>query len=211
MLKCPHSFVLFISEMESWSHGLKNIVLPWLLLPWLFYYINDSMQSTKITHFSKDSFLSTKKKVSQLSAPLFLVLGAASTDKDNGTEPISIMFSRLENTFRGILDHSSMLNLTRSFIFFKFAKHTKRKCERIPWITAKTKQSKETKEEHIYCTEKNGNSQHQVEMHLGPAGMTRKSHRWSSELLPCGKWAPGSLRPTQMCPLYLINFLLLST
>ena len=36
-----------------------------------------------------------KKKVSQLLAPLFLVLGAATPGKNNGTEPISIMSNKV--------------------------------------------------------------------------------------------------------------------
>ena len=47
----------------------------------------------------------------------FLVLCAASPGKDNGTEPISVMFNTVrEHIWRNL--GSSMLNLSRSFISF---------------------------------------------------------------------------------------------
>ena len=56
-----------------------------------FYYINDSMELTKITHFSNYTFILKNSKVLQLLAPLFLVLGAASPGKDNGTIILSLL------------------------------------------------------------------------------------------------------------------------
>ena len=58
----------------------------------IFCFINDFNGITKITHFSNHIFLYINKKVSQL---LFLILSAASPGKDNGTEPISIMFNKV--------------------------------------------------------------------------------------------------------------------
>ena len=61
----------------------------------IFDFINDSMESTKITHFSNYKFISKQNEVSQLLAPLFSVLCAPSPCKDNGTESFSIMFNEI--------------------------------------------------------------------------------------------------------------------